>query len=50
MSAFFFVMTMGSGKSCSVNALEWFQPFSALATYFSGKPGGRWQSAQVAAV
>ncbi len=42
------LISMGSLKFCSVNASEWRNPWSALATHFARPPCGRWQSTQTA--
>lgn len=41
-------MRIGSGKSWSVNATEWFQPFRAFVRYLRIRPCGVWQSLHVA--
>src|SRR5215470_4473587 len=42
------VMRIGSGKSCRVNALLWFHPFSAFAQSLGTVACGRWHCTQVA--
>jgi hypothetical protein len=41
-------MRSGSGKRPVVNASEWLNPLIALTVYFGIRPGGVWQSLQVA--
>ena len=38
------VISMGSWKFCSVNAIEWRKPWSALAAYLARPRAGRWHS------